>query len=492
MTAAALFIHGYHLGVDDSGIYLPAVKRIIDPRLYPFGADFFEAHARLSQFAAVIGWSARVTHLTADFTIFLWYTGTVFAFLLACWQLASVCFDSPHARWSALLSMTGLLTLPAAGTALVLMDPFLTARSASTPLTIFALTACLSRRPGLAFFWIILATLVHPLMAVYTAALLAILLLSSRRTAAEQGDSSARKQAVLVGSLAPQSFNFAPVSPEYRRVLDMRSFLFLSRWRWFEWAGLAVPMLFLFWTSRNPPRGATSAYGRLAQAATILGVVSTLTGCVFSASSSFDNFARLQPLRTFQLIYIVFFILLGGVLGEYVLERRYWLWIGTFAALWIGMFLLQRSAYPNSRHLEWPGATPANPWVAAFLWVRSNTPLDAVFALDPDYIALPGEDSHVFRAIAERSALTDVYKDAGVVSLFPQLAPEWSREQQAQQGWKQFQLVDFQRLAEQYPVTWVIVQGLPAGGLVCPYRNAAVAVCRIPGAAGLGVRFPPS
>ena len=41
ITALAVLVHGYHLGVDDSAIYVPAIKQVADPGLYPFGAEFF-------------------------------------------------------------------------------------------------------------------------------------------------------------------------------------------------------------------------------------------------------------------------------------------------------------------------------------------------------------------------------------------------------------------------------------------------------------------
>jgi len=41
LTAAAVLIHGYHLGVEDQTIYLPAIKKILDPSLYPRDAEFF-------------------------------------------------------------------------------------------------------------------------------------------------------------------------------------------------------------------------------------------------------------------------------------------------------------------------------------------------------------------------------------------------------------------------------------------------------------------
>jgi len=49
----------------------------------------------------------------------------------------------------------------------------------------------------------------------------------------------------------------------------------------------------------------------------------------------------------------------------------------------------------------------------AFDWAKHNTPVDSLFALDPRYMELPGEDYHGFRALAERSVLADDLKDQG-------------------------------------------------------------------------------
>ncbi len=62
----------------------------------------------------------------------------------------------------------------------------------------------------------------------------------------------------------------------------------------------------------------------------------------------------------------------------------------------------------------------------------ANTPKDAMFALDAQYITKPGEDAESFRAIAERSALPDFSKDGGVVTNKPELAVEWLEGQVAQ------------------------------------------------------------
>ena len=57
ITALAVLVHGYHLGVDDAAIYVPAIKKVADPNLYPFGDEFFMTHAHLSFFSIL--WEVR-------------------------------------------------------------------------------------------------------------------------------------------------------------------------------------------------------------------------------------------------------------------------------------------------------------------------------------------------------------------------------------------------------------------------------------------------
>ena len=189
---------------------------------------------------------------------------------------------------------------------------------------------------------------------------------------------------------------------------------------------------------------------------------------------------RLQPLRSLHLLYILMFLFVGGSVGEYLLKNRTWRWLALFVPLSLGMFLAQRSLFPSSAHLEWPGTSPKNEWAQAFLWVRGNTPVDALFALDPLYMELSGEDTIGFRSLAERSRLADAVKDSGAVSMFPPLADQWWTQVQALKDWKNFQEQDFSRLKTQFGVGWVVLQRSGDANLDCPYQNGAVRVCRVP------------
>jgi hypothetical protein len=123
---------------------------------------------------------------------------------------------------------------------------------------------------------------------------------------------------------------------------------------------------------------------------------------------------------------------------------------------------------------------PANPWLQAFAWIKTNTPVNAYFALDPHYLEAPGEDFHSFGALAERSQLADAVKDNSVVAQVPELGPVWASQVAAAEGWRHFKLADFERLKAAFGVDWALVATAQREGLDCRWHNDALAVCRIP------------
>jgi hypothetical protein len=193
----------------------------------------------------------------------------------------------------------------------------------------------------------------------------------------------------------------------------------------------------------------------------------------------FEALTRLQPMRCLALCYMVMIVASGGLLGRYVLRRQAWRWLVLFLPLSCGMYFAQREVFPASQHIEWPWSQPRNQWAQAFEWIRGNTSVDALFALDPDHMEIPGEDENGFRARAERSMLADFVKDKGAASMFPPLSVQWAEQVADEKNWKQFGAADFERLRQKYGVSWVVVQQPGPAGMECPYENATVRVCRL-------------
>jgi hypothetical protein len=279
---------------------------------------------------------------------------------------------------------------------------------------------------------------------------------------------------------APFGLTLQPPPPEYHQVAATHRYHYLLRWEWYELLGAVAPIAILWWFSRLARSRKLRNLDLLCRALIILDIASLALALVLSSSVRFDSLARIQPMRSLHLLYILMFLFIGGFLGQFVLKQHLWRWLVLFVPLCAGMFYAQRQLFPASAHVEWPWAKPRNPWAEAFFWIEANTLKDAYFALDPYHMAIEGEDQNGFRALAQRSMMADAVKDSGAVTMFPPMAPEWLRQFDAQKNWKHFEQSDFERLKREYGVNWVVVQQPGVQGLACPFRNSKVQVCQIP------------
>ncbi len=468
ITIGAVLVHGYHPAVEDGELYLPGVKKALNPALYPFNDQFFMSHARATLFDELIAASVRISHLPFDVVILLWHIACIFALLLGCWRVSRACFTDPRAPWGSVALIAALLTIPVAGTALYIMDQYLSTRDLSTAGIMLVLADALERKYLRAGILILLLTTIHPLMSVFGIGLLVFLYIEERRLV--------MPRAALL--LFPALPSLRPVSSIYRQILDTSDAYFLVvRWQWYEWVGIFAPLALLWGIARYGKTRGLRNVVVLSHALVYFGLTGFAAALLLSIPR-LAGLALLQPLRCLHLIFIALFVLLGGVLAESVLKSHVWRWVALLTPICLGMFLAQRQLFPATQHLELPGMAPKNPWAQAFDWIRTHTPNDAIFALDPNYMNLEGEDEHGFHVLAERSGLANLH-DRGAVSMFPALDQAWYVQDQAQQGWRNFQVSDFQRLRRDWGVTWVVLQRPGVSGLPCPYSNATVMVCRI-------------
>ena len=449
LTPVVLLVHGYHPFTDDGAVYVAGVEKLLNPSLFPADAVFVLAPTHLSVFAHVLAATVRWGHVPLPLLLLACQIASIFLFLWGCQRVNG---------WGAALLAACCFTLPVAGTGLSLMDPYVTARSFSTPLTLFALAAVLEERWALATLWIALAALVHPLMAAYALVALATLALVQSKLWR-----SLVLFAALGWILCTAVFLFTRHDPSPAAL--SRSYFFLSLWHWYEYLGLGMPLLLLALAWPRP----------LAISATVCGSVAVLVSICYVHRSGSLLLARLQPLRAFHFVYLGGVLLAGGLLAR--LPKR------AVAAIAVALLIIlgtaQRLTYPASSHVEWPEMSPRNLWQQAFLWIRDNTPQNAIFALDNDYIESKEEDARGFRATAERSAVADYFKDGGIASNFPQAALLWQQGSEATAHLNQ--ATDAQRWQRLKPlgVTWIVLPSESKTAFPCPYSNRAVQVCRL-------------
>jgi hypothetical protein len=489
LTLFAFLVMGYHPGLEDDAFYLAAIKRNLNPALFSHDADFFRLQFQATIFDKLIAYSIRLSHLPLSWTILLWQLAAIFFVLHGCWRISRRCFSRPEAHWASVITIAALLTLPLPGIAINLADQYLHPRTLATAAILAAIVAVLDRRVWIAVILLAIAFAVHAIMASFGISFCAFLLWNLRPSRPQQPSPPA-----AAALLVPLGWLFEPASDAWRQAAATRSFYYPTHWEWYEWLGIIAPLLLVYALRRRLSLTASTrpAFSPLVLSLLHYSVFQTAAGLLVMLPSSLERLRPLEPMRYLHLLYLLFFLLAGGLLGSYILDRKIYRWLLLFGPLSLAMFYAQRQLYPASLHCELPGNAPRNPWLQAFAWIRQNTPVDSLFAIGPNYMKQPGEDYHGFRALAERSVLADFEKDGGMAARVPRLAPRWLQEVSAQNNWQNVQAADLQRLKTEFGVTWVILPRSdihlggqfaahdPQGqGMTCPYENDQLQVCRL-------------
>ena len=479
-TAAAFLLLGYHPYAEDGGIYAAALAARLDPSLFPAEHAFAVAHTGRSLFVPLLALLAGALHLSLPSTLLAAYVMCLAATVAAAQSLAKVLFPSVASQRWAVATLVVSLGLPVAGTSLYLADPYLTARSLSSPLLLWAFALLLRRRTVAMAACLCIAFALHPMMTATSAVLFAFLmaLRSSRRTLWVGALAAGILMTMALLRLVPHAEGEA-----VRAASISRSYWFPSQWAWYEVIGLLAPLLLLpaFAGWHRLSQGMKDDARQLALAATGSAAVVCAGMLLFVHPGDASMLlARLQPLRMLHTVYLVFVLLLGGLAGRVPLLRHVRLGWVLCVAGGIGLLCMQRGLYPRSAHVELPWRAAANQYQQAFGWARDHTPKDALFALDASYTTAPEEDAQLFRAVALRSSLPDAAKDGGIASVMPQLAPEWQAAARAQTGLASAS--DGIRLARVRPLgaTWMVLPTNASTAFSCPYANGTAKVCRLP------------
>ena len=467
---------GYHPGVEDDSVYLSAVKSDLNPALYPHDSEFFRVQLQATLFDKWVANFIHLTHIPVAITELLWQFASLVLIIFGCWSIIRTLFDDDRAQWGGVAMVAAMLTLPVAGTALYLADQHLHPRNLSAGIILIAVSRIMVGKRWQAVPLVVLSFVLHPIMGALGMSFCIFLTMAML----DPVHVWLRSLRDSLASAIPLGWIFESPTPLWRKALDTRTYLFLYRWTWYEWLGAIAP-LFLFWLLwRIALKRGETTLARFGLAVFAYGVFQQIAAMAVLGSPSLIRLTPMQPMRYLQLIYFFMALIGGALLGKLLLKSSTWRWAAYLILINAGMFASQRALFSSSSHLELPGTTTSNRWLQAFAWIRINTPADAYFAMDPRYLAAPGEDYHSFRALAERSQLADAIKDTAVVTQVPDLGPTWEQQVSAQDGWTHFQLADFERLKRNFGVNWVLVSYPQPAGLDCRWHNDALSVCKIP------------
>lgn len=475
-SVLATAVMGYHPGIEDDCVYLTAIKSDLNPALYPHDSEFFRVQLQATMFDKWVAGFVHYSHIPVPATELLFQFVSMVLIIAGCWSIARTLFSDDRVRWAGVALAAAMMTLPVSGTALYLADQHLHPRNVATALILLAVSRILADRRLQAIPLLLFSFLLHPIMAVLGISFCFFLTMAMH----EPVHVWLRSLRDSLAAAVPLGWIFESPTPIWHRALETRSYYFLFRWTWYEWLGVIGPLV-LFWLLwRVALKRGETTLARFAVAIFSYGVFQLAVAMIVLGSPGLIRLTPMQPMRFLHLIY-VFMVLVGGCLaGKFLLKDSAWRWAIFLVIANVGMFIGQRALFSGSPHLELPGTTSDNPWLQSFAWIRQNTPTSAYFAMDPRYLEAPGEDYHSFRALAERSQLADMVKDTSVVTQVPDLGPDWERQVDAQAGWQNFKLADFERLKTDFGVDWVLVSYPQPAGLACEWHNGILAVCRIP------------
>jgi hypothetical protein len=471
LTLGAIAIHGYHYGVEDQAAYLPAIKKVMDPALFPHDAEFFLAQTRWTIFDEFVGGLVRLTRAPTEWTAFFLHIVAVFLVLLGCLRVARRCFREGAAQWGGVALVASLLTIPVAGTLVIMVDSYLHPRVIANGLALVALADLLDRK-WRALAWLVIAAAFHPQATAFAAAHGIVMLWRLPKPDA----------AVMAGFAAPL---WLQSDSAWRELMLSRQHHFPLQWTWYEWLGAVGPALLLAWFSRIARQAQNAVLEHVSARLALSCALGTLGAVIMNVVPPLTRFMPMQPMRHLHFVYLLLFLLMGGLIAQKMLRQRSALRAGWLLLIVAVMFFTQRYTFSPSPHLELPGVNPRNEWLDACAWIRQNTPPNALFALDPLYMEQSGVDQHSFRALAERSMMADYTKDRGVAAIFPSLAERWKREVDARRDWRVFRREDFLRLRAEFGVDWIVVERkriIEQQALLnfpCPYSNSIVLVCRV-------------
>lgn len=472
------FWQGYHPHADDAALYVAGIEHLLSPHLFSAqDLPYIEPQTKVSVLGPLLADLVRTTGIRLEWALVGFQLLATGGLLYAVRRLALDLFGSQKAGWLAAGLAAGAFTIPIAGTALFVMDPYVTARTASAPLSLLMVVMLVERRWLWMMLFAALTLAFHPIMG-GCALLFAVTWLLYTREGGPRWWVLGALAALLLGAMlwiiAHDALRY---NVDYRSVVLTRTYMFLPLWAWFEYIGLIAPLLLCGALMRS--RTLRPAVRSLCATIFLLGAWIAFCSWLLVRPDGSMLLARLQILRVFHLIYLVGIVLIGGWLAEI---RSWYRWV--FFAVFlggsaVGTRLMQQDTFEGRPSVELPTTEVSSPWHQAFLWIGRNTPQNAILAADPNLMELHGEGHEGLRVTAERSVLGG-NKDGGVVALKPELTAFWTAQFRAQR--RLAAESDAERRAELKPfgVSWLLLPAQSKTGLDCPYRNVLLQVCRLP------------
>jgi hypothetical protein len=344
LTPVALVAHQYKYVNDDQILYIPFLRRTMEPALYPGDYFFDQPQAGISLFEDALVWPVRL--LGMEWTMLLGYL-VAQALILLCFYFLARRLTSSRAAYLAMVLF--ILPISIGGTFVRTYDNYFNPRTFTLPLGLLTLIALWERRPWWAAVLASLHLLLHPLSGLHTWLVAVLLLAWWVLKGLKSLKSLIGPGALLLGTLGLLVWGTSGsealwLDPAWRAVLWRRTpYVFLESWKIEDWISLGLYLLLgvIGWVSR--PRGSRTTQLCLAVLVVVLG--STLAVGLGADWLGLAPLAQLQLARSWRLV-IVLAVIFGADLVFVLFER--WRWGGALVAALLGVAL-----YFDRADAEW-------------------------------------------------------------------------------------------------------------------------------------------
>jgi hypothetical protein len=446
-VAATANAGGYRYGASDQAFYIPAIRKAMDPSLFPRDGWLLAAQGNVILWDGLVAGLSALLHAPLPWVFFMLYVAGILGLYAA----------GVYAGWAAGASVWGTAALLAmltlrhriAKTGVNTLEGYLHPRMIAFAFGMFAIGAFLRRRPGWALASLVAAVALHPTTGVWFGMLLAAAAFAAwprwRRPLALLGLAAA---AVSVWAIAggPLSSRAVLMDEMWLTAVATKDYLFPHEWPLYAWLLNLLPAVIaaaVLWKARGT---SLDLRGLLWGA---LGLTAFFVVTLPFVAMRYALAVQMQIPRVFWLVELVALLALvslassaKGVALDRGRARRRLRAAPILAALFWGLSLARGGAVlfgeKDGRLITID--LPPNDWTGAMTWLRQQ-PVDAHVLADPGHAWRYGSS---VRVAAERDVFHEDVKDAalamydrdvaarvverrGLTQAFPDASPETLR-----------------------------------------------------------------
>lgn len=454
LTTILMYLLPYRYGVEDQAIYIPLIKKEINPQLF-YEDYLIQNNHQKTPFIYLVKFLVKITGKDIKLIFTILYFLSLYFFFLGVYFLTYTLFDSQTVSTVSI----ALFLFPkwVGATGLQTYEIYLHPRFLITPLILFCLYFLIRKKYLLLLFALTIILLIHPISVIALTIITLIYLIYSYNNKLLSMLHKLISYILIVPIVGVIIFAFLLsinkainlnnliMNKEWLTVVQKRdSYAFPQLWNIQSFASLLIFYLFyLLFTLLNK---ITKQLPNIKKESTALINISILTTLLLALITIIINqFIPFSLLIQLQLARsLTIFSYMALICFAYVITRVYKLRVNPFYKLIIMSLFIFTVLWNNQ-----PNYPNDSEWIDIQLWAKNNTSINEVFLTPPNKTG--------FRIFSERKIIGE-YKDGAPVIFSFKFATIWRQRMEDLQSYILFSENDINRLKTKYHFDYVVVE----------------------------------